>query len=248
MPSLGPDAPVEQRAAVRDELIRTIGESKKVIDLESPVAAEAADNDGEVAFRAGDFGSRFSAAGAAALDVRDKGELAALRGARKRDRLLWRVAFGCAAALVFLAVGEIALIGGRKWNDTRLRKVAAQKPTVDKIVSSQSLATSIEDLRTKRMLPFEMISILVEAGQLPLDDIQFTRVQMAQLTGIYTLTVTAKSSKVGQISHYEARLRSLPMVQKADATVGETRGESADFTLVVTFKPDTVKPADSIAQ
>ena len=244
---LAPDATEEQRAQVRDELIRAAGESKKIIDLESPVAAEAADDDREVAFRAGEFVSRFSAAGAAALDVRDKGELAARRGARKRDLLLWRVAFGCAAALLLLVVGELALIGGRKWNDTRLRKVAAQKPTVDSIKKSDELATRIEELATKRMLPFEMLSILVEDDRLP-PEIQFTHVATLSGTGLYTLTIRAKSTSVTQISPYEAKLRSLPMMQKVEVRDLQTRGDSATFTLIVTFKPDTVKPADSIAQ
>ncbi len=243
---LGPDATPEQHAQTRDDLVRDIGESKKLIDLDTPVVPEVAASDREVAFRSGDFVSRFSTAGAAALDVRDKAELAARRGARKRDLLLWRVTLGCAAALLLLVLGELALFGGKKWNDTRLAKVRAQKPTVDKIMSSQDLANRIEELVTKRLLPFEMISILMEDAQLP-PEIQFTRMVTATKTGLHTMTAEAKSSNVGQIGVYAARLRTLPMVQKAEPLIGQTRGESATFTLVVTFKPDTIKPAESIA-
>ena len=52
---LASDATPEQRAQSRDELLRAIGESKKVIDVDSPVLPETAASDREVAFRAGDF-------------------------------------------------------------------------------------------------------------------------------------------------------------------------------------------------
>jgi hypothetical protein len=243
---LPPDAPLEERAAVRDQLLREAGESKKVIDLVAPVVPEASSNDREIVFRSGDFVSRFARVGAAALDVRDKAELAARRAARQRDLLLWRVIFGCAAALVLLAVGEIALVGGRAWNDGRLAKVRAQKPTVDKIMSAQSLANRIEELATKRMLPFEMITLLLDDDRLPAE-IQFTRVVTTPQTGIYTITVEAKSTNVGQIGVYEAKLRNLPMIQKVETRIGQTVGNTATFTLVVAFKPDTIKPAESIA-
>ena len=243
---LAPDATPEQRAESRDELLRDIGESKKVIDVDSPVLPETAASDREVAFRAGDFVSRFSAAGAAALDVRDKAELAARRGARQRDLLLWRVALGCAAALLLLVVGEVALFGGKKWNDTRLAKVRAQKPTVDKIMSAQSLALRIEELATKRLLPFEMIEVLLDEDRLP-PEIQFTRVFTSTQTGLHTLKVEAKSTNVGQIGVYEAKLRTLPMIQKIETQIGPTVGNAATFNLSVAFKPDMIKPAESVA-
>ena len=243
---LAPDATPEQRAQSRDELLRAIGESKKVIDVDSPVLPETAASDREVAFRAGDFVSRFSTGGAAALDVRDKAELAARRGARQRDLLLWRLALGCAAALLLLVVGEIALFGGKKWNDTRLAKVRAQKPTVDKIMSAQSLALRIEELATKRLLPFEMIEVLLDEDRLP-PEIQFTRVFTSTQTGLHTLKVEAKSTNVGQIGVYEAKLRTLPMIQKIETQIGPTVGNAATFNLNVAFKPDMIKPAESVA-
>lgn len=245
---LAPDATDEQRAQARDELIRAIGESRKVVDLESPITAEPAKSDGEVAFRSGDFVSRFAAPRTAALDVRDKGDLAALRGARKRDLLLWRVAFGCAAALLLLAVGEFALFGGGKWNGLRKKKVDRDQPAVVKIMSAQELATRIEDLATKRLLPFEMMNVLIEDNRMP-PEIQFTRVITLPQAGIYSLTINAKFiNGAGQVSLFEAKLRSLPMIQKVEVRDLQTRGDSGTFTLIVTFKPDTLKPADSIAQ
>ena len=59
--------------------------------------------------------------------MRDKGDLAALRNARKRDVLLWRVALGTAAALLLLGLGELAMGGGAAWQKTRQRQFDVQK-------------------------------------------------------------------------------------------------------------------------
>ena len=90
------------------------------------------------------------------------------------------------------------------------------------------------------------ITVLLDEDRLP-PEIQFTRVVTTPQTGLYTLTVEAKSTNVGLIGVYEAKLRTLPMIQKVETRIGQTRAETATFTLVVTFKPDMVKPAESIA-
>jgi hypothetical protein len=156
------------------------------------------------------------------------------------------VALGTVAALVLLGVGELGLVGGRMWQDVRQAKIRGQKPTVDKIMSSQSLANRIEELATKRLLPFEMINALFEDNRKPAE-ITFQRVVTLPQTGIHTLTIDATASNAGQVSVYEATLRNLPMIQRVEVRDLRTRGETATFTLVVTFKPDTIKPADSIA-
>lgn len=244
---LPPESTDEERIAAREALLREMGGSRQVIELDAMPAADAATSDREMVFRAGDFVSRLPAGRTSALDVRDKGELAALRVARKRDVVLWRVMLGCAAALVLLTLGEFALVGGRMWNDVRLAKVRGQKSTVDKIMASQSLATRIEELATKRLLPFEMITELYDQNRKP-PEITFTRVVTLPQTGKYTLTVDATSTNVGLVSVYETTLRALPTIERVDVRDFRTRGETATFTLVVTFKPDTLKPADSISQ
>jgi len=243
---LGADATAEVRAAARDDLLRALGGSSKVIELDSALAPDPAKSDREFVFRSGSLVSRLAGSRVAALDVRDKGDLAALRNSRRRDVVLWRVALGAVAALVLLGVGEIGLVGGRMWQDVRQAKIRGQKPTVDKIMSSQSLANRIEELATKRLLPFEMINALFEDNRKPAE-ITFSRVVTLPQTGIHTLTIDATASNAGQVSVYEATLRNLPMIQRVEVRDLRTRGETATFTLVVTFKPDTIKPADSIA-
>ena len=113
-----------------------------VIDLASPIEADAGQSDGELVFRAGEFVSRIPAASAAALDVRDKAELAALRGARRRDVILWRVALGAVAALLVLGLGEFALVGGRQWLKVPQKRHRGAEPRA--LVAFAALADGLE--------------------------------------------------------------------------------------------------------
>ena len=227
------------RSRLRDELIRAVGGSKTVIDLAAPPAAEPAHSDREIVFRSGDFVSRLPTAVTVALDVRDKADLAAFRSARRRDVILWRVALGCAAAFALLIIGEFALVGGKEWQKVRLAKQNAQRPLVEKIMTSQQLATRIDELATKRLLPFEMIYIVNEKRP---PEIQFTRAYTRQEKGIYTLFVEAKTNNAGQMSLFQSALEKLPACEKVEMLNQNLRGDTATFTLVVTFKPDMLKP------
>lgn len=243
---LAPDAGDDDRAKARDELLRAFPGSKTVIELDGPPQPEPARSDREIVFRAGDFGSRVPASMAAAMDVRDKAELAAFRAARKRDVVLWRVALGCAAALLLLMIGEFALLGGGAWQKVRLGKVRGQKSTVDRIMASQSLATRIDELATKRLLPFEMIALLLQDERRP-PEIMFRNVQASTQAGLYTLTVEGYAMSASLYPGYVATLRKLPSILRVEDRDFRTQGDRATFILVVTFKPDALKPADSIA-
>lgn len=240
---VAPDASEDDRAMVRDTLLREFGGSKKVIDLQSPLAPDSSASDGEIIFRGDEFEARLPASVASALDVRDKAELAALRNARRRDVMLWRVALGCAAALMLLGVGEFALSGGRAWHGVRLRLYTAQKPLVDKIAAVHELTNRIEDLATKRLLPLEMVTQVVgENNERIPADIQFTKVYADQIRGLYTLTIEGKTENAPQVNAYEATLRNLPAVQSAAATFLQVNGPRAQFSIIVTFKPGALAP------
>jgi hypothetical protein len=237
------DATDEDRTKAREELLREVGGSRKVVELESPLAADPAAGDREIVFRSGDFVSSISGTAASALDVRDKGELAALRTARKRDVLLWRVAVGCAIALLLLLVGEFALMAGRTWQQVRVRQYLAQKGPVDKIMKVDELTRRIEELATKRLLPLEMVTQLVgENLERKPEDIQFTSVQADQSRGLYTLFVQGKTTNPGLVNVYQNTLKALPSVEKVDAPISQVSGAQATFTLTVVFKPDALKP------
>jgi hypothetical protein len=240
---LAPDATDDDRARARDELIRAVGGSKIVIDLATPPVADPALTDREIVFRSGELVSRLPAATAAMLDVRDKDELAALRGARRRDVILWRVAIGCAAALVLLGALEFARLGGLEWQKVRLAKVKAQQPRVEAIVASNSLAIRIEDLATKRLLPLEMLTVIMgENREIIPPNMKFTRVQADTTRGIYTLVVEGQTNNAGEISLYQAALEKLPACEKVEIQPLPGRGDLAPFRLVVTFKRDAIKP------
>jgi hypothetical protein len=241
--ALEPAATEEDRSRARDELLREIGGSKKIIDLESPLEADSPASDGEIVFRGGDFVSKLPAAAAAALDVRDKAELAGLRNARRRDVALWRVALGCALVLLLLGVGEFGLTSARAWLGVRVRLYTAQKPLVDKIASVHELTTRIEDLATKRLLPLEMVTQAVgeNTERMPAD-IQFTRVHADQAKGLYTLYIEGKTENAPQVNAYEAALKNLPSVQSAEAKFTQVSGARATFAITVVFKPGALNP------
>lgn len=239
-----PEAEEEVRLQVREDLLRTLGGSREVIDLAKAPVPDATESDGEIVFQAEGLTSQLAAPVAASLDVRDKAELAALRGARRRDITLWRVAVGCAAAVAFLLLGEVALLAGKAWQDTRKATVAAQQPTVEQIMKSQSLAIQIDELVTKRLLPFEMLAVLAgenDTRRLPAD-VVFTRAYTQKDTGIYTLFVSGTTKDINQLNTYQNALRQQPAIQSVEETRIEARGGDATFDWTVSFKPGFLQP------
>jgi hypothetical protein len=177
------------------------------------------------------------------LDVRDKAELASLRNARRRDIGMWRVALGCAAALLLLGLGELALTAGRAWLGVRERLYAVQKPRVDRIANEHDLTNRIEDLATKRLLPLEMVTQVVgENNERIPADIQFTRVYADKGQGLYTLVISGKTDNAPQVNAYEAALKNLPAVESAHARFSQVSGARATFDITVTFKPGALNP------
>ncbi|MDB6167467.1 MAG: hypothetical protein JWM88_331 [Verrucomicrobia bacterium] len=232
------DATEAGRAVVRDELLRGIAASRQVIELPAPPLAEAAARGGsEFSFRAGERVSRLPAASAATLDVRDKAELAAFRQGRARDVMLWRVFIGCAAAIVLVGLGCAGLYGAGFWERTRERKVKAQQPVVDQVMTAQTLSTRINELSSKRLLPLEMISLV--SGIKPAS-IQFQR---TTTEGLYTLKVDAQTASPAEVSTFRSALADLPAVERVEVRDQRTRDNLMSFTLVVSFKPDVLKPA-----
>lgn len=240
---LPPEATDDDRARARDALLRGLAGSKQVVELAAPPAADSAASDHEVVFRAGGLVSRLSTSAAAAMDVRDKTELALLRSSHRRDVMLWRVALGALAALFLLGVGELALMGGQAWQQVRVRQFTAQKPLVDRISGEHRLTNRIEDFATKRLLPMEMLTQVVgENLERKPAEIQFTRISADQGVGLYTLIIEARTNNPAQVNAYEATLKNLPSVQSAEAKFGQVGGDRATFTLTVVFKPDALKP------
>ena len=234
-----PEATDEERQLARKELLRG-RESLKIIDLAEPPVAGPHRGDGEVVFRSGDFVSRLPAGSARGLDVRDKEELTALRRSRARDVLLWRVGVGCVVLFGLLALGELALFGGSLWQRARRVKFNAQAPIVAGIMTRQEIADRINDLSTKRLLPFEMLRAVNPKNLSgPQASIFFTR---ALTTGLYTLTAEAQTLNAGDIKTYQNGLEALPACASVVIKNQQSRDNLVTFTLVVTFKPEALKP------
>ena len=239
------EATEEQRAQWHDELVRELGGSRTVIDLAEAPVPDPSHSDREVLFRSGELVSRLPAGVAAALDVRDKGELAALRNARKRDVMLWRVALGCAAAILLLGLAEIALLGGKAWQRMRIEKVNSRQPAVAKIEAASDLTNRISDLVNKRLLPLEMVTLLVGVdGKRKPPEIYFTRVETRPAAGLYTLFVQAQTTNSAQIPVYESQLNAMPELA-GPVRVTILPGQGDRFELEVTFKPDQLKASPS---
>jgi len=235
--TFAPDTPEEERTKVRDEMLRSAGESRKVITLSAAPMPEPSEDEDTFVFRAGDFVSRLPVAFADQLDVRDKAELALRRQHRARDLILWRVFLGCAAAIALCLVGELALVGGRFWQKERLAIVEAQAPGVEKIDAANRLIGSISARSTDRLMPFEMISLVSSCKP---DSVQFIR---ANTSGNYTLEIEAQTSSPGDVGGYQTALSSLPACTRVEVSDQRTVNGVSTFKFIVTFKPEALKPA-----
>ena len=233
-----PEATDADRTAARDELLQTAPAGRQLV-LAAPPTVDASRNDHEFAFRAEGFVSRLAGTQAAALDVRDKAALAALRRARGRDLALWRGFLGCIAALLLLALGEFALVGLGLWQKTRVLQADAQRPVVEKIMTAQNLTTRINELSTKRLLPLEMISLVSEKKPA---EVTFLR---SSTVGLYALNIEAYATSPAAVSAYRAALEGQPAFEKVEVRDQRTRDNVMNFTLAVAFKPEQLKPAAS---
>jgi hypothetical protein len=231
------EATEADRAAVREALLGTFPEKLYVVEAGGEPRFDPASPQGEFVFRAGVLGTHFEPADIAALDVRDKNDFAARRQAQARDVILWRAFLGCVAVIALSALLELALVGTSIWQKQRHALETRQKPVVEAIMTSATLANRIEELSTKRLLPFEMLA-LVNTVRPPA--IQFMR---TVTNGLYTLEVEAQTSSSGDIDSFRSALNKLEGCEKAEVQDPRSRDGLSTFRLVITFKPDAFKVA-----
>lgn len=231
------EATPAERATVREALLREFPGSRSVVELAAPVQDLT---EGEaIVFQSGGLRVEIPEEIAGALDVRDKAELATLVQARARDRWLWRGFLGAAAVIGLCALTELALLGGRALLATRRAERDIQAPAVAEIMTKQALSTRIEELASKRLLPLEMISV-VSAVRPP--SIQFTS---TTTNGLRTLEIQAQTAAQGEIDAFESALRQQAACERVEVQDLVTRPGVTTFKLLVTFKPDAVRPASS---
>jgi hypothetical protein len=111
-------------------------------------------------------------------------------------------------------------------------------------MASNVLASRIEDLATKRLLPMEMLSIVLggEDSSLKPPGTSFTRVVADSSKGLYSVRIDAQTNNAGEVSLYGDALRKLPVCESVDVQIVNARGDLTTFSLFVTFKHDAVKP------
>lgn len=236
---LPPEPTAEDRATLRDALLRDSGAAVHVIESNAAPILESGKADDDFVFHCDCADSVFTREQLDELDARDKVELAARRRARRRDLILWRVLLGCVAAILLSITLELVLISGGVWQKARLIRVEKQEPWVNKIRLAKNLAVQIEELSTKRMRPFEMISIVSE--KLPASVI-FTS---ATVTNLYTLDIQAQAATSADVDAYRSALNTVPLFEKVEFPSKDSRVQNGltTFRLVVTFRPEAFKIA-----
>jgi hypothetical protein len=227
-----PESSPAERRLLRDELVRSLGGTRNVVELDSAPVVEGEAGRSLMTFRAGQIEAPVTREQLDLLDVRDKEDLAARRAARRRDLILWRTFVACVAGVILAGLLELAVIGGRVWLRSRQAVVERQAPAVAEIMRAQSLATRIEELSTKRLRPLEMI--VTVASRKP-QSVLFSR---ATTSDLYTLDVEAYTNSPGDVSTYQAALRSMPEIEKVDVQSQRISDGTQVFRILVTFKPD----------
>ncbi len=243
---LKPDATAEERAEARSRLIRSTGEARSVVDAPSPPIPQSGRSDREAVFEAGQLRSRLPAEVVAELDIRDKADLHAIARARRRDLILWRTALGSLAACLLFGLCELVLVGAGFWQAARVARVAAQRPTVARIMEEQDLASRIDELSTKRLLPLEMISVVSPEIALPKSPpaIQFLRAT-ASAGAFNTIQIDAQTNNAGEIAAYKTAIEQSPGCDRVEIRDQRAQNNVVSFTLIVTFKPGAIAPASS---
>lgn len=228
---LPPDFKPEDRDIMRDTLLRISGASIHVVESESAPALDPSSQDDQFIFRSTSYESTFTREEIDVLDVRDKEELTTRRRARSRDLLLWRVLLGCAATIAFCVLLECTLFGLGIWQKNREITVQNQLAKVSKIKQTHTLVQQVEDRFTKRIRPFEMLSIVGE--KLPAS-VVFTR---ATIKDLYTLDVEATATNPTDIDLFRVTLNSLPVCESVEIKNQQAQTGRTTFRATVKFRP-----------
>jgi hypothetical protein len=227
-----------EEVARASEVVRTrLPAAARTLEWTAPPSVVPEGDARDMRVTAGDRNWRVPAAAVAAMDVRDKADLAALQRARARDVGLWRGFLGLLVALVVLGVVELSQVALGAWQAGRRAKVEEQRPAVEAIMAAQSLANRINELSTKRLRPFEMIG-LVQAKP---PSIYFLSVATS---GLYTLEIQAQTGLPGDVDVYVSALRANPAFSSIDVPEQRSRDGVTLFRLVVVFKPESLTPAE----
>jgi len=189
-----------------------------VLDLAAAAAAEPASSDRESPSRRR-LRLASAAATAAALDVRDKATSPPSAARVAATCFSGASAVGCVAALALLAAGELALLAGRGfWQKNHVSRSSTRKNHRRKIIAAQKLANRVDELATKRLLPFEMIFAINQKRPAA---IQF---QARPHRWPQKLVVEAITCNAPRSAFSKPRLEAMPdVLEKVDITAPQAR-------------------------
>lgn len=225
------------RARAREDLLRACGGSKTIVDLAAAAVRAGLPGSDELVVEQGDHSRRISLERVEPLDVRDQDELMARRRARIRDRWMWRGLVAAVIAIGLAGVAELTVRGTAYWRDALHRQVQAQAPVVNEIETADRLANRIDELRTKRLRPFEMIAIA--DGPRP-ESIIFLR---TAATGLYSLEIEAETNDAPAINAYVSALMALAQTEAVEILNLDQRGSRSTVRVLVRFTTDAFRVA-----
>jgi hypothetical protein len=223
------------RVQAQERLLQGLGGTLTVVEIPTVTVDAGEPGEGHFVVRGGALQSQLTIEQAEALDVRDKAELAGRRRSRVRDRWMWGALVTGLVIVALCAAMELVLMGLHTWQGTRLATVARQTPTVSQITTAQALATRIEDLSTKRLMPREMIDLL-DASKPP--SIFFLSARSSvPTTGLYTISVEAQTRAQMDIDRYREALEAAPATERVVIEERGTQQNVTTFRMTVTFRP-----------
>ncbi|WP_221029584.1 hypothetical protein [Actomonas aquatica] len=234
---LSDEATETQISAAREHLIKTCGGSRSVEDIDELEVDPGQPGDDALDIRHGAAKAELSLDRAQRLDVRDQDELSARRRARVRDTWAWRTVVAALVVLLLSALGEATLFGLELWQKGRRARVAAQTPIVNEIETAERLASRIEELRTQRLRPFEMIALVDQPRP---ESIVFLE---TRAIGLYTMEIEAETDNQADVNVYINALQQLAGTESVESLGLNARGARATLTLRVNFSPDAFDTA-----
>lgn len=230
-----PESSEQVRGGVRQDVVRALGGSLKVIELGAPPPLVTRDDPDarDFDFVVGEDHAKLPAAVLDAVDVRDKGDLLALRKARSRDLLLWRGLVGLVALVLLAGVLEIGLVGLKVWQKSRVQRVESQRAEVEQVISNDTLTRRIAQL-SETLRPFEMIALADEKPE----SVYFLSTEARDVNVLVIEATTRNSADIGT---YEATLRANPNFASVDMTPPAERDGVSTFRITLKFKPEAFR-------
>lgn len=230
-----------QRDALVEALLTQVQPVYHVVRLDFPPTVESVSDSGVLSLAAGAQCYEMTEAEGLVSDIRSDETIEGLVRGRKLNDLLWKGVLALVAVFGLCFLGEGALLGLAALQRTQTEQIVAQRPQVEKIESSQALAFRIEELATKRLLPFEMIT-LIHSKKPPTVQFLTTTAGVAP-PGINALRIEALTGDPTDLSAFKAALEQAPEVASVEVSDQKSRDRKTSFTMLVHFQPAALKPA-----